>query len=139
MQFGTSQQRFKYYNTSDKHGKLPSPSSYNTTDRTFSLEFSRTHGKSFAVGRDQIQKIHIDKEVDSITKKQASPPPNRYDMPATFGKEGTKFSIRQRMKRYGLKYDGRDDFYFNMQKKLPGPGYYNKPDTLGKSLINSQF
>lgn len=41
------------------------------------------------------------------------------------------------MKRYGLKYDGRDDFYFNLQRKLPGPGYYDAPDTLGKSLVNS--
>lgn len=84
-----------------------------------------------------IQKLHIEKEIDSITKKEASPPPNRYEMPETFGKEGTKFSIRQRMTRYGLKYDGRDDYYYNMQKKLPGPGYYNAPETLGKSLINS--
>jgi len=58
-------------------------------------------------------------------------------MPRTFGKQGTMFSIRQKMKRYGLKYDGRDEFYYNMQKKLPGPGYYNPLETVGKSLINS--
>jgi hypothetical protein len=54
VQFNTTAQRFKYYNTSEKHGKLPSPSSYNTHERTFSLDFSRTHGKTFGVGREQI-------------------------------------------------------------------------------------
>ena len=98
---------------------------------------SRSHGKSFGVGRDKIQKIHIDKEIDSIKKKIASPAPTNYNAAETFGKEGTMYSIRNRLFRYGMRYDGRDDYYFATQKKLPGPGFYNQPETVGHKLANS--
>jgi hypothetical protein len=45
------------------HGKLPSPASYGTVDRTFSPEVSRQNGKSFGIGRDKIQKIFLEKGV----------------------------------------------------------------------------
>ena len=112
VQFCTTQQRFKYYNTSELHGKLPSPASYGTVDRTFSPEVSRQNGKSFGIGRDKIQKIGIDKDVDEIVKKMGSPAPNKYEPTKTFGKVGIQFSMRNRMHRYGYIQNAVDNHYF---------------------------
>lgn len=120
MKFGTTSTRFKYYNTSETCGKLPSPGSYDTRDRTFSLERSRQYGRSFANGREMMQKVYIDKTLDEAAKKLISPAPI-YSKPPTFGKEGNFYSIRKKLKRYPIKND-KDDGYYEIQKQMPGPG-----------------
>lgn len=94
------------------HGKLPSPASYGTADRTFSPEVSRQHGKSFGVGRDKIQKIGIDRDIHDIVKKMGTPPPNRYEPASTFGKVGFKFTMRNRFHRYGYIMNAVDNHYY---------------------------
>lgn len=44
------------------------------------------------------------------------------------------------MKRYPAG-DGndKDDHYYELQKKSPGPGYYNQLETVGKAVIDSTF
>ena len=54
--FGSHQERFKYYNTSKKHGGLPSSNSYMTQPRQFDKDVSIGNGWSFGVSRETIQK-----------------------------------------------------------------------------------
>lgn len=130
-------ERFKYYNTSEKSGKLPSPSSYQTRDKTFDLDVSKRSGRSFANGRDMVKKLYIDKTFDEA-KKQLNPPAPIYTLPNTFGKEGNFYSIRKKLKRYAIKND-KDEAYYEIQRNMPGPGQYKQPDTVGRSQIDSRY
>ena len=111
--FGSHQKRFAEYNTSAKHAALPSPNSYVTQPRTFSPDVSRSNGWSVGLGRDSMQKIHIDRLNDEAAKKIASPSPGAYEKERTFGKAGTHFSIRKRMNRYGGRVDKFDNYNFD--------------------------
>ena len=45
--------------------------------------------------------------------------------------------MRKKLYRYGNRVDKFDTYYYESQKKLPGPGYYQHPETVGKSQISS--
>ena len=106
--FGSHHPRFKYYNTSKKHGDLPSSNSYQTQPRTFDADVSTTNGWSFGVSRERIQKQHIERIIDEGTKKIASPSPTSYEKDPTFGKKGVHHSMRKKLHRYGNRVDKFD-------------------------------
>lgn len=118
---------------------LPSPLSYETQPRTFSPEVSRSKGWSVGLGRDVMQKIHIDRLNDEAHKKIASPSPGQYEKDRTFGKAGPHYSMRKKQKRYGGRVDKFDQYYFDAEKKLPGPGYYAHAETIGSRMMASTF
>lgn len=43
------------------------------------------------------------------------------------------------MHRYGSRVDKFDNYNFDQEKKLPGPGYYGHAETIGSSLTSSTF
>ena len=135
--FGSRQQRFNGYNTSAKHSALPSPNNYYTQPRTFSPDVSRSNGWSVGLGRDTMKKMHIDLLQDDATKKISSPSPDSYEKDPTFGKQGQHFSMRKKMHRYGGRSDKFDDYNFECEKKLPGPGFYAHPETVGTRMTSS--
>ena len=45
--------------------------------------------------------------------------------------------MRKKLYRYGNRVDKFDNYYYDSQKKLPGPGYYAHPESIGKSQISS--
>ena len=45
--------------------------------------------------------------------------------------------MRKKLYRYGNRVDKFDTYYFDSQKKLPGPGSYNHNDMVGKSQVSS--
>ena len=137
--FGTHSRRFAEFNLSPKAGALPSPMSYSTQPRTFSPDVSRSNGWSMGLGREQMNKLHIDKLNDEATKKIASPSPGAYEKTRTFGKAGRHFSMRQKMNRYGNRVDKFDNYHYDKEKKLPGPGYYIHPETIGSKMMSSTF
>ena len=137
--FGSRQKRFAEYNTSSKHAVLPSPNSYITQPRTFSPDVSRSNGWSVGLGRDVMQKNHIYRIDDEAGKKIASPSPDSYNKAQTFGAAGTHYTMRKRMNRYGNRVDKYDDYYYNSEKKLPGPGSYQHPETVGSAMMSSTF
>lgn len=47
--------------------------------------------------------------------------------------------MRQKMKRYGNRVDKFDDYNYDQEKKLPGPGYYHHPETVGTRMMSSTF
>ena len=106
--FGSHQERFKYYNTSKKHGSLPSSNTYQTQPRTFDKDISTGNGWSFGVSREAIQKQHIERIIDEGTKKIASPSPTSYEKDPTFGKKGIHHSMRKKLYRYGNRVDKFD-------------------------------
>ena len=137
--FGSHESRFRNHNTSVKNQKMPSPVSYETQPRTFSPDVSRSKGWSLGLGRDVVQKKHIDAINDEAGKKLASPSPDSYEKKTTFSKEGTFYSMRKRLNRYGSRVDRYDNHYFDQEKKLPGPGYYIHPETVGTRMMSSTF
>ncbi len=137
--FGSHEKRFNEYNSSVKNGVLPSPTSYKTQPRTFSPDVSRSNGWSMGVSRGQIQKLHIDKLQDAADKKISPPAPTSYEKTQTFGKAGTHFSMRKKMDRYGGRVDKFDNHNWDMERKLPGPGYYHHPETIGTRMMSSTF
>ena len=84
-----------------------------------------------------MNKLHIDRLQDEATKKIASPSPDSYEKDPTFGKQGIHFSMRKRMHRYGTRSDKFDTYNFECEKKLPGPGYYIHPETVGTRMMSS--
>ena len=137
--FGTHDKRFQNYNVSPRATNLPSPNSYSTQPRTFSPEVAKSKGWSVGVGRDNMLKLHIDRLNDEATKKIASPSPGAYEKDPTFGKKGPHYSMRKRMNRYGSRVDKFDNYNFDQEKKLPGPGYYMHPETVGTQMMSSTF
>ena len=127
--FGSHSTRFQYYNTSKRHGVLPSANSYDTQPKTFS---QTSNGWSFGVSRENIQKQHIERIIDESQKKIASPPPGGYEHKRTFGSNGIHYSMKQKLYRYGNRVDKFDQFYYDSQKKLPGPGSYAHLESIGK-------
>ena len=135
--FGSHATRFNEYNTSVKHGALPSSMSYNTQPKTFSPDVSKSRGWSLGLGRDVTNKLHIDRLQDDAKKKIASPSPDSYEKDRTFGKTGMHYSMRKKMNRYGGRSDRFDDYFFSSEKKLPGPGFYMHPETVGTRITSS--
>ena len=64
---------------------MPSPVSYETQPRTFSPDVSKSKGWSLGLGRDNVQKLHIERLNDEASKKIAAPAPTSYEKEATFG------------------------------------------------------
>ena len=135
--FGSKENRFRNHNVSAKNGALPDPMSYTTQPRTFSPEVAKAKGWSLGLGRDNVQKKHIDRINDEASKKIASPSPDSYEKKPTFSQEGTFYSMRKRLNRYGSRVDRYDNYYFEAEKKLPGPGYYIHPETVGTRIMSS--
>ena len=113
--------------------------SYMTNPRTFSPEVARSKGWSLGLGRDNVQKKHVDAINDEAAKKIASPSPDSYEKKPTFSQEGTFYSMRKRLNRYGSRVDRYDSYYFDQERKLPGPGYYIHPETVGTRMMSSTF
>lgn len=88
-------------------------------------------GFSFGVSRERIQKQHIERIIDEGTKKIASPSPNTYEKDASFGRTGIHHSFRKKLNRYGNKVDRSDNYFYESQKKLPGPGSYGHLESIG--------
>ena len=86
-----------------------------------------------------MQKNHIDRIQDEAGKKIASPSPDSYNKATTFGAAGTHYTMRKRMNRYGNRVDKFDDHYYNTERKLPGPGSYQHPETVGSAMMSSTF
>ena len=86
-----------------------------------------------------MNKIHIDKLDDEAHKKTATPSPAAYEKARTFGAAGTHYTMRKRMKRYGSRVDKFDQYYYDAEKKLPGPGYYQHAETVGTRMMSSTF
>ena len=86
-----------------------------------------------------MNRLHIDRLQDEAKKKIASPSPGAYEKDRTFGKAGTHYTIRKRMNRYGSRVDKFDNYYFDQEKKLPGPGYYIHPETVGTKMMSSTY
>ena len=122
-----------------KHAVLPSANSYETQPRTFSPDVSRSNGWSMGLGRDNMLKLHIDRLNDEGVKKIASPSPTQYEKDPTFGKAGPHYTMRKKMHRYGNRVDKFDDYNYSCEKKLPGPGYYIHPETIGTRMMSSTF
>ena len=91
------------------------------------------------IGRGDMAKLHIDKLNDEASKKIASPCPGEYEKSQTFGAAGIHFSMRKKMKRYGNRVDKFDDYNYDCEKKLPGPGYYHHTETVGTRMMSSTF
>ena len=47
--------------------------------------------------------------------------------------------MRKRMDRYGTRSDKFDNHNWDMERKLPGPGYYLHPETIGTRMMSSTF
>ena len=47
--------------------------------------------------------------------------------------------MRQRLNRYGGRVDRYDNHYFSSERKLPGPGSYIHPETVGTRMMSSTF
>ena len=47
--------------------------------------------------------------------------------------------MRQKMNRYGSRVDKFDNYHYDKEKKLPGPGYYMHPETIGSRMMSSTF
>lgn len=47
--------------------------------------------------------------------------------------------MRKRLNRYGNRVDKFDNYYFDQEKKLPGPGNYAHPETVGTKMMSSTF
>jgi len=62
--FGSHERRFRNHNLSPRQAALPSPFSYATQPKTFSPEVSRSRGFSLGLGRDDMQKLHIERVND---------------------------------------------------------------------------
>lgn len=137
--FGSHEKRFDPYATNAKGGKLPDPMSYTTQPKTFSPDVSRSKGWSLSLGRQDMNKLHIDRINDEATKKIASPCPGNYEKSQTFGASGPHFSVRKRLNRYGNRVDKFDNYYFDAEKKLPGPGNYAHAETVGTKMMSSTF
>ena len=84
------------------------------------------------MSRERIQKQHIERIIDEGSKKIASPSPTSYEKDPTFGKAGVHHSMRKKLHRYGNRVDKFDSYYYDSQKKLPGPGFYAHLESIGK-------
>jgi hypothetical protein len=47
--------------------------------------------------------------------------------------------MRKRLNRYGSRVDRYDNYYFDAEKKLPGPGSYVHAETVGTRMMSSTF
>lgn len=47
--------------------------------------------------------------------------------------------MRQKLYRHGTRVDKFDDYNYACEKKLPGPGYYAHPETIGSRMMHSTF
>lgn len=47
--------------------------------------------------------------------------------------------MSKRMKRYGTRVDKFDEHYYDQERKLPGPGFYMHPETIGTRMMSSTF
>jgi hypothetical protein len=63
-------------------------------------------------------------------------------LPPTFGAVGQLYTIREKLKHYPIGMDltlDKDESYYDRQKKLPGPGYYNQLETVGRNVVESTY
>ena len=47
--------------------------------------------------------------------------------------------MRQKLYRHGGRVDKFDNYNWDKEKKLPGPGYYAHPETIGSRMMSSTF
>jgi hypothetical protein len=86
-----------------------------------------------------MNKMFVEDIIDFQKKNKNYPAPNSYIEKKTFSKDGAQYSMRAKMIRYGEKDENFSPSYLDRQKKLPGPGYYAHPETVGSKNIASQF
>ena len=78
-----------------------------------------------------MNKLFVEDIIDFQKKNKNYPAPTSYEDKKTFSKEGASYSMRAKMVRYGEKDENFSPSYLDRQKKLPGPGYYAHPETVG--------
>ena len=127
--FYQTTQRFGYYASPDKSGKLPGSASYQLGN-TFGQGSRKTNEQySFGVGRDNMKKLFI----DDIKKRgdHSLPGPGRYENLEKFGDQGSKKTMAAKLKT--------DDQALSRSSKLPGPGSYSFAEVTGKNLNMSHI
>lgn len=70
-------------------------------------------------------------------KDRNAPSPVTYEPAKTFGKTGIHFSVPGKFDRYGERVEKNSNHYLELQRKLPGPGYYSTLDTVGAKVCSS--
>eukprot|EP00347_Sterkiella_histriomuscorum_P001355 403372352 len=113
--FGSTD-RFRYYPRNDQESGQVTPSPAKYEQKGFFSPKSQSKAFSFGLSKEQMKKVHL-----QIIEKQAAeklPGPGNYEPISTFGKVGPKFSMSPKS---ALK-----------DSALPGPGFYNQPDLVGK-------
>ena len=84
-----------------------------------------------------MNKLFVEDIIDFQKKNKHFPGPTSYTPSKTFSKEGVHYSIRQKMIRYGEKEENFSTNFLDRQKRLPGPGYYAHPETVGSKQVAS--
>jgi hypothetical protein len=86
-----------------------------------------------------MNKMFID-DIHTFQKKNKHfPAPTSYEPSKTFSKEGIHYSMRAKMIRYGERDENFSPNHLARQKKLPGPGFYKHPETLGELRVESHY
>lgn len=70
-----------------------------------------------------MNKIHVD-DILLSKKNSAEVGPGRYEPSKTFGNNGLFYSMKMK--------DRYPELHLDKSKKLPGPGFYQHPEILGK-------
>ena len=73
-----------------------------------------------------MQPLHVDYVNNLASKNVLSPPPNKYNLPRTFGNSGLN-------KSFGGP-DNYEEVRLKRQSKMPGPGMYGFTDQVSRSL-----
>ena len=47
--------------------------------------------------------------------------------------------MRKKLHRHGTRSDKFDEYNWDQERKLPGPGYYVHPETIGSRMMSSTF
>ena len=87
---------------------------------------------SFGLGREETQKYYVGDIYERA--KKPHPSPQQYEPLKPFGSDGKHYSIKHRMKRYGIanmKEKMVDPYKLELESKLPGPGHYSSIDNVG--------
>jgi hypothetical protein len=135
--FKVKEERFRYYDHPLKQGELPCPNSYREKSE-FDMR-NKKHIYSIGVSRDRMDPLFVDNVHKVSAKNHATPAPTQYKIKDTFDKGGVSYTMRAKMLRYGERDENFSAHYLSKQKKLPGPGYYAHPDTIGRNNNSTRF
>jgi len=86
-----------------------------------------------------MNKMFVEDVLDFGKKNRRQPGPTTYEPIKTFSATGEMYTMRAKADRYGEKEENFSKNYLDRQKKLPGPGYYAHPDTIGKNNSSTRY